>query len=115
MRCSIDSVHGRTVAIKRPCWEALPFAGAEDTGAVRGHQPPSYLDNVHANFTTPGQWYLNSSADAILYRPRPGETLSDVANSATTAGNSSSRTTRPHRMSHCAFIMMKRERVGESL
>jgi hypothetical protein len=88
MRCSIDSVHGRTVAIKRPCWEALPFAGAEDTGAVRGHQPPSYLDNVHANFTTPGQWYLNSSADAILYRPRPGETLSDVANSATTAGNS---------------------------
>jgi sucrose-6-phosphate hydrolase SacC (GH32 family) len=89
MRCTVDTVRGRSVSLKRACWEALPFAGAEDTHArsVR-HQPPAYLENVEANFTEPGEWYLDSEAGSILYRPRVGETLADVEKSAMTAVNS---------------------------
>ena len=89
MRCTVDTVRGRSVSLKRACWEALPFAGAEDTHArsVR-HQPPAYLENVEAIFTEPGEWYLDSEAGSILYRPRVGETLADVEKSAMTAVNS---------------------------
>lgn len=89
MRCTIDSVRAPgSVALKRPCFMALPFAGAEDTGRTRGHQVPAYLENVDLAFTSPGQWYLDSAAGSILYRLRPGETLSDVERTATTALNS---------------------------
>ena len=91
MRCTVASVTNRSVALKRACWNALPFAGAEDTGSyarsVR-HQPPAYLENVEANFTQPGSWYLDTAAGEVLYRPRAGESLAEVENTATTSINS---------------------------
>lgn len=91
MRCTVASVSNRSVALRQACWNALPFAGAEDTssyGRSVRHQPPAYLENVETNFTEPGEWYLDSAAKEILYRPRAEETLADVEKSAITSINS---------------------------
>jgi hypothetical protein len=91
MRCTVASVNNRSVALKRACWDALPFAGAEDTSSYARsdrHQPPAYLENVEVNFTEAGEWYLDSAASKILYRPRAGETIADVEESAITSVNS---------------------------
>jgi hypothetical protein len=96
MRCTIEDVRGRSVVLQRACWRALPFAGAEDTGGrcpsagtrCPRHQVPAYLENVEANFTSPGQWYLDSAGGLVLYRPRSGESVEAVETSAFTARNS---------------------------
>ena len=83
-RGTIDAIAGRTVTMKPPFWEALPFAAAED----KPTPTPAYIENTAANFTQPGQWYLDSDAGVILYRPRAGETAADLERTAMVAANS---------------------------
>ena len=68
----------------------LVSTGAEDTGSYENsvrHQPPAYLENVEGNFTQPGEWYLDSAAGQILYRPRAGESLAIVEKTAASSLN----------------------------
>jgi uncharacterized protein YjdB len=63
-RCTIESVVGTVVTMKPTCWLRL-----------QGTQYPLRLENARELLDEAGEWYLDSIADRVYYKPRAGEDL----------------------------------------
>ena len=85
-RCTVDSVAGKVVKLKQPCFGDLAQRNLGPTKQqMRPMVPPAWIENTLANFSTPGTWYFDRQDASILYIPRSGEDPETIAASAYTS------------------------------
>ena len=69
--CGISAVTGADISVDPACWNKA----ATILGGTRLITKPTTLQNNYALLGTPGQFYLDDSADTVYYVPRTGEDL----------------------------------------
>ncbi|MBJ7522099.1 MAG: right-handed parallel beta-helix repeat-containing protein [Solirubrobacteraceae bacterium] len=70
MRCGVASVAGRDLTMRQPCW-----ANANSFPALWAFPQIARLENAYELLDKAGEWYLDSMAREVYYRPRAGERL----------------------------------------
>ncbi|MHB8464545.1 MAG: right-handed parallel beta-helix repeat-containing protein [Acidimicrobiales bacterium] len=98
-RCDVVAVAptagGANVVLRQPCWSNLHIpdtpaavtdvAHATDDNAMGGFEgltavsPPSAIENVFADLSTPGEWYLDEPGHTLYYKPLAGQTPSSTS------------------------------------
>ena len=60
--------------VYRPCMWNLINRDWQPVGTI----PPTWLENIRGELTTPGQWYHDKQHQKILYYPLPGQDMAKV-------------------------------------
>jgi len=68
-RCHVASIEGREITMSEPCWRN---AIAPDRFPM---QDVTWVENAIELLDDPGEWYLDTAAGRLHYRPRAGEDL----------------------------------------
>jgi hypothetical protein len=71
-RCPIQSIIGRTITMKSPCWSDVHL----DPETYMEY--PDWIENAYELLDQPGEWYYDKTAGVIYYIPRSGETITTV-------------------------------------
>lgn len=82
-RCPVASIVGHQIRMAQPCWHNANVFGGLASPASMGL--PTRIENAYALLTKPRQWYLDSRAGWIYYKPARGENLAreDIEAAAT--------------------------------
>ena len=77
-RCTVESVqvlnasaNTTRIVMKQPCMWNLINRDWQPVGTI----PPTWLENIRSELTTPGQWYHDRQHQKILYYPLPGQDM----------------------------------------
>jgi len=62
------------IIMRQPCFWNLVNRKYQPVGS----RPPVYAENVREHLSNPGEWYIDSSKDEILYYPMPNQDMSKV-------------------------------------
>lgn len=70
MSCPVQSIAGDQITMEQPCWtnvNVFPY--------LWSFQLVSRVENAYELLDQPGEWYLDSAAGALYYKPRLNENL----------------------------------------
>jgi len=72
-RCPVRVVNNAHIAVAEPCWHNTSQRNAGGAPSISG--PPTRLENAIELLDEPGEFYLDQTAGAVYYRPRPGDDM----------------------------------------
>jgi hypothetical protein len=72
----VDSIAGSTVTMQQPAWDNNTYGW--DTIQSPFRTPRFFLANSHAFLDQPGEWFLDSGAGTLYYKPLPGQDLASA-------------------------------------
>jgi hypothetical protein len=73
----VDSISASTVTMQQPAWDNNTYGW--DTIQSPFRTPRFFLANSHAFLDQPGEWFLDSGAGTLYYKPLPGQDLADTS------------------------------------
>lgn len=73
MRCGVAAVRGDELVMREPCW-----TNANSFPALWAFPVLTRLENAYELLDRAGEWYLDSRAGRVYYRPRPGQRMTRV-------------------------------------
>jgi hypothetical protein len=84
-RCPVSAISPTAITMGQPCWTNTNARLARTSsqawnlvGRPKLHTLPTWVDNAFELLDTPGEWYLDRSANTVYYLPRPGENLASA-------------------------------------
>jgi hypothetical protein len=72
----VENISGSTVTMQQPAWDNNTFG--YDTIQSPFRNPTFWLLNSRSFLDQPGEWYLDTSAGTLYYRPLPGQDLANA-------------------------------------
>lgn len=66
-RCLVQEITADRMKMQQPCWHNANLQEGQEI------QNPSWLENAYELLDEPGEWYLDTSADRLYYKPRDGK------------------------------------------
>jgi hypothetical protein len=73
----VDSISGSTVTLQQPAWDNNTYGW--DTIQSPFTTPRFFLANSHAFLDQAGEWFLDSGAGTLYYKPLAGQDLADTS------------------------------------
>jgi hypothetical protein len=73
----VDSIDGSEVTMQQPAWDNNTYG--YDSIQNPFHGPRFFLANSLAFLDQPGEWFLDSGAGTLYYKPLPGQDLADTS------------------------------------
>jgi hypothetical protein len=71
--CGVAAVAGRTVTMDEPCYKNATTNPTPVVGL------PAFVENAYALLSGPGQFYVDSAAGRIYYRPSAGQDMAEAS------------------------------------
>jgi hypothetical protein len=82
-RCPVAAISPTAITMAEPCWTNTNNRLARTSsqawnlvGRPKLHTTPTLVENAFELLDSPGEWYLDRSANTVYYLPRGGENLS---------------------------------------
>ncbi|WP_432933156.1 NEW3 domain-containing protein [Microbispora sp. CA-135349] len=72
----VESISGSTVVMQQPAWDNNTYG--YDAIQAPFRTPKFFLLNSRKFLDEPGEWYLDSTAGTLYYKPLPGQDISQV-------------------------------------
>ncbi|WP_223628230.1 discoidin domain-containing protein [Microbacterium sp. EST19A] len=66
-RCLVESITADRMNMQQPCWHNANLQEGQEI------QNPSWIENAYELLDQPGEWYLDTDADLLFYKPVGGK------------------------------------------